>query len=229
MSMEMVIVSPVSLEKLTNKRLISACKRIEKASDDTRKALFRIAYELRRIDAHKLYSDDGFKNISDCAEKLFGYKKAMTNNLVRIAENYMDAAGALTLPIGEGQKDWTVGQLQELLKLSPDVVRELVAAGTVHSGMSSKAIRQAVKDYCNQQKALSGETADDTTPDADATTPPADDMDDTTPPDDTETVENPYETAHFRAIEAISDLLKLSDGDTAAALMDMLEELNKLG
>lgn len=227
MALEMVIVNPVTLDTLKNKKLVAACKRIEKASDDTRKALFRIAYELRRIDANKLYSDDGYKNISDCAEKLFGYKKAMTNNLVRIAENYMDAAGALTLPTGDGVKEWTVGQLQELLKLSPDVVRELVDNGTIHSGMTSKAIRQAVKDHCNQQKALeSGEEVDDTPDTVD--TPPDDETDTDTPDSGTPENEDVFENAHHKAIAALSDLMALTDGDTAAALADMLEELHKL-
>lgn len=228
MAMEMVIVNPVTLDTLKNKKLVAACKRIEKASDDTRKALFRIAYELRRIDANKLYADDGYKNISDCAEKLFGYKKAMTNNLVRIAENYMDAAGALTLPTGEGAKDWTVGQLQELLKLSPEVVRELVASGTIHSGMTSKAIRQAVKDYCNQQKAIEdGESAESTTPQGEL--PPVDDSEDDDSTMDGGDSEMAFENAHHKALSALSELIALTDGDTAAALAEMLEALHKLG
>lgn len=230
---EIMVNGTTAIDGLKDKNLQAAAKRIIKASEDTRKSLFRIAYELNRIDGRQLYKKDGFKNITDCATALFGYKKAMTNNLVRIARNYIDAASPVcVLPSGQNadgitvSAEWTVGQLQEVLSLDPAVVTELVNNGTLNATMSAKSIRAAVKAYKNGGQ--------DTEAEAEAEEPAGN-----IPPADVEDSEAEVEAeaetaahkAHVNAIEALKRLFdtlpeNCMDRENVGELLDTLRGMD---
>lgn len=228
---EIMVNGSVAIATLKNDKLVKACQRIEKASDNARTALFRIAYELRRIDANKLYSDDGFKSTAEFAEKVFGYKKAMTSNLTRIAERYMAATSPVcVLPAGvDGNgvavgKEWTIGQLQEVLTLSTDEVQALVDNGTLNASMSAKAIRQAVKDFKAKRD---GKDTADTAGTADTQAlPPADDDNDTAA-DTAETVQPTKREKAFdavrKALTVLLDSVDDTDAETVQQMIDLLE------
>ena len=228
---DIIVNGSKSIDSLQSKQLKAAANRILKASEDTRKSLFRIAFELNRIDGRKLYQTDGFKNITDCAAALFGYKKAMTNNLVRIARNYIDATQPVCLlPSGNVDgvnvsKEWTIGQLQEVLSLDVAIVRELVDNGTLNATMSAKAIRDAVKKYKNGGQ--------DETPEElpEGNIPPAEDTDADGVDADGGDVDGETETeaqkAHVAAIEAVKRLFDLipahsMDKENVGELLDSL-------
>lgn len=210
---EIMVNGTTSIEGLKDKNLQAAAKRIIKASEDTRKSLFRIAYELNRIDGRQLYKKDGFKNITDCATALFGYKKAMTNNLVRIARNYIDAANPVcVLPSGQNADgipvaaEWTVGQLQEVLSLDTAVVAELVNNGTLNATMSAKAIRAAVKAYKNG--GTDADTDGETLEIPEGNIPPADVGETDTDMDTDGETPTDAQKAHITAIEALKRLFE---------------------
>ena len=232
---EIAVVSKVEFSTLKNSKLAAACRRIEKATEQTRNALFRIAYELHRIDANKLYTDDGYKNISDAALALFGYKKAMTNNLCRIAERYLSATSPVCVLSsgidGDGvpiEKPWTVGQLQEVLTLSTDEVKALVDNGTLNANMTSKAIREAVKKYKAERD---GKTTEKEAP----ALPPVDETDDCNGADacDIPATDAPQENDLQKAIDAARKALEkllsmVTDEVKTETIQTMLDDMASL-
>ena len=53
--------------------------------NDIKKSFFKIGFRLREAANNRYYEKLGFKNISDCAEALFGFKKSTTYELMDIA------------------------------------------------------------------------------------------------------------------------------------------------
>lgn len=233
MSMEIMVNGTTAIETLKDKNLIASANRIVKASDGVRKSLFAIAYELYRIDCRGLYKADGYKNTAECAGALFGYKKAMVSNLVRIAKNYVDASTKqCLLPPGKTadgvtlEKPWTVGQLQEVISLDPGIVREMVDSGKLNSSMTAKQIRDVVKAYKNGGALPSAENAE--TAETAENLPPVSDDDSET--ETAETAENPIATAKQNAVNALKRLLDtLPDGtvyrENVTELLDSLSEM----
>lgn len=145
----MVATNTNVIATLTDKKLIQATNRIEKYMVGAKKSLFAIAIEIRKIDAQKLWEKDGFKNVSDYGEKVLGYKHAMTNNLIRVATSYLVATTQESVLPHEDKKDWSLGQLQELLTITPEEAHSLVDENIISVDMSTKKIREAVKAYKN--------------------------------------------------------------------------------
>ena len=145
----MVASSQNAVASLTDKKLIQATNRIEKYMVGAKKSLFAIAVELNKIDSQKLWEKDGFKNVSDYGEKVLGYKHAMTNNMIRISTSYIEATTQESILPHAEKKDWTLGQLQELLTITPEEAQKLVDDGIISVDMSTKKIREAVKQYKN--------------------------------------------------------------------------------
>lgn len=234
---ELMTTGKVDITTLKNQKLVAACKRIEKATEQTRNSLFRIAYELHRIDANELYKEDGYKNITDTAAAIFGYKKAMTNNLCRIAERYLSATSPVCVLSagvdGDGvpvSKAWSVGQLQEVLSLSVEEVEKLVDSGKLNATMSAKAIREAVKAYKAERDGVKEEKEE-----PEKALPPADDSE-TDSGTDSETdsgndTVNAIAKAVTAAQKALETLLSVigDDGADAETLRDMLDNLTTIG
>jgi uncharacterized protein YyaL (SSP411 family) len=159
----MVATNTNAIATLTDKKLIQATNRIEKYMVGAKKSLFAIAIEMRKIDSQKLWDKDGFKNVSDYGEKVLGYKHAMTNNLIRVATSYIEATTQESVLTHEDRKDWSLGQLQELLTITPEEAQQLVDDNLISVDMSTKKIREAVKTYKNP--VIEGEVTEDTTED----------------------------------------------------------------
>lgn len=89
----------------------------------------------------------GFKNVAHYAEVVFGYKKAMTSNLIRIGSQYVvhDKNKYYTI-LEDNGVDFTTSQLQECLKLDVATVQELVEEKTITADMTCKEIREVVKE-----------------------------------------------------------------------------------
>lgn len=138
-----------AIASLTDRKLIQATNRIEKFMIGAKKSLFAIAVELQKIDNQKLWEKDGFKNVSEYGEKILGYKHAMTNNMIRIASNYIEATTQESILPHVEKNDWTLGQLQELLTITPEEAHKLVDDNIINSNMSTKKIREAVKAFKN--------------------------------------------------------------------------------
>ena len=134
----------------TNKKLAQHTKAIEKLMTATKRNMFEISARLLVIRNEDLFADDGFKDVFDYAEKMFGYKKNMVYKLTTAAEKFIEAN-----PQGKGyvsilthdNADYTVSQLIELNSLEPDTAVELDKKNIISPDMSTKEIREKVKAY----------------------------------------------------------------------------------
>ena len=135
-----------------NKKLAQHTKAIEKLMTATKRNMFEISARLLVIRNEDLFADDGFKDVFDYAEKMFGYKKNMVYKLTTAAEKFIEAN-----PQGKGyvsilthnDADYTVSQLIELNSLEPDTAVELDKKAIISPDMSTKEIREKVKAYKN--------------------------------------------------------------------------------
>lgn len=135
-----------------NKKLAQHTKAIEKLMTATKRNMFEISARLLVIRNEDLFADDGFKDVFDYAEKMFGYKKNMVYKLTTAAEKFIEAN-----PQGKGyvsilthnDADYTVSQLIELNSLEPDTAVELDKKSIISPDMSTKEIREKVKAYKN--------------------------------------------------------------------------------
>lgn len=126
------------LEKTTEK--------INKLQVNMKKSLLAIAKTLSDIKPDDV-KKCGFKNVAHYAEVVFGYKKVMTSNLIRIGTQYVvhDKNKYYTI-LEDNGVDFTVSQLQECLKLDVADVQELVEEKTITADMTCKEIREVVKE-----------------------------------------------------------------------------------
>lgn len=129
-----------------SKSLANTTDKINKLQLNMKKSLLAIAKILSDIKAEDV-KKAGFKNTAHYAEVVFGYKKAMTSNLIRIGAQYVvhDKNKYYTILENEGS-DFTVSQLQECLKLDVATVQELVEEKTITTDMTCKEIRDVVKE-----------------------------------------------------------------------------------
>lgn len=149
---ETAIVTDTHVNNLTNKKLIAHTKAIEKLMTATKRNMFEISARLLVIRNENLFTDDGFKDVFEYAEKLFGYKKNMVYKLTTAAEKFIEQA-----PEGKGYisilahetEDYTVSQLIELNAIEPDTAVTLDRNEVINPKMTTKEIREVVKSYKN--------------------------------------------------------------------------------
>lgn len=135
---------------LKNKKLASHTKAIEKLMTATKRNMFEISARLLVIRNESLFEDDGFKDVFDYAEQLFGYKKNMVYKLTTAAEKFIEQS-----PQGKGyvsilthdDVDYTVSQLIELNAIEPDTAVKLDELEVISPSMTTKEIREVVKAY----------------------------------------------------------------------------------
>lgn len=133
--------------KFESKELTKATVAIAKATESVAKSMLKIASVMAEVEARALYADD-FKSISEYGERVFGYKKSVVYNMVRIGRDYIDPeTGKSVLALENGQ-DFTFNQLTRMLPLpSVDVAEELVAEEVITPDMTLREIENAVKEY----------------------------------------------------------------------------------
>lgn len=144
-----------------SKSLANTTDKINKLQLNMKKSLLAIAKILSDIKTEDV-KKAGFKNVAHYAEVVFGYKKAMTSNLIRIGSQYVvhDKNKYYTV-LEDNGVDFTVSQLQECLKLDAATVQELVEEKTITADMSCKEIREVVKELTTDT-AEDAEDAEDT-------------------------------------------------------------------
>lgn len=143
--------------ELKSSILIEKTAKIKQLENGVKANLYGIAAILSDVDKNGYYKDDGFKSVVEYAGKVFGYKKTMIYNMLQVAENYI-ASGENKTIFASGDKDFSMGQVQELLALPPAKSKELVKSGKITPEMTSKEIRQVVKEN-KPQKVTKDKTA----------------------------------------------------------------------
>lgn len=133
---------------IKNAALRTETKRIIDALDDAKNSLYTVAYTLNKINDGKLYAADGFADIYDYGNTVFGYKRAMVNNMIRVGANYLTSDGHCVKSLmAHSDADYSVSQMQELLTIPVDDAKQLDAAGKINPDMTTKEIRNVVADY----------------------------------------------------------------------------------
>ena len=116
-----------NLTILTNKELKKATSNIVKASQNINKNLFTVAKELNNVAENNLFVDDGFKNVEEYANKVFGFRKSTTYNFISIGKLFTNNS-TLTSNLDYTEHDYSVSQLTRLIPLgSAEVANNLIA------------------------------------------------------------------------------------------------------
>ena len=137
----------VKMDNLVNERLKEQTIKISSLLDGAKYNLYEVAMRLLVIKTEELYKDDNFVDIYDYTKKVFGYGKNMTYKMVKTAETLVEEnKGVYRSIICHDDSDYSMSQLFELGTLSPKEVVELDADGAITPSMTTKEIREVVKD-----------------------------------------------------------------------------------
>lgn len=127
------------------KKLENATQLIQLAEEGTRRNLYTIASTLAIVDKNKLYEEGDYKNTAEYGEAMFNYKRATTSALIRVAVRFLNGSNSTLKQ--EGEKDYTIYQLMELLPMSDTDIANALENGELNPYMTTKAIRDLAKSY----------------------------------------------------------------------------------
>ena len=148
----------IKMDNLVNERLKEHTARITSLLDGAKYNLYEVAMHLMVIKNEELYKDDNFTDIYDYTKKVFGYGKNMTYKMIKTAETLVEEKRVeenkveYRSIICHDESDYSMSQLFELGTLAPKEVVELDADGAINPSMSTKEIREVVKDTKEMMK-----------------------------------------------------------------------------
>ena len=143
----------VKMDNLVNERLKEHTARITSLLDGAKYNLYEVAMHLMVIKNEELYKEDNFTDVYDYTKKVFGYGKNMTYKMIKTAETLVEQKGEeYRSIICHDDSDYSMSQLFELGTLAPKEVVELDADGAINPSMSTKEIREVVKDTKEMMK-----------------------------------------------------------------------------
>lgn len=139
------------MEELTSKKLALIDKdlkdyttKIKKCGDNIRKNYIKIAHLLAEVDTKECYLEDGFESSIDYANQVLGIQKTTAYNMLKIGKEYIAENGERTILTNAGA-DYSVSQIQALLPLGVDKVKEINEEGAITPEMSVRQIKNLVK------------------------------------------------------------------------------------
>lgn len=158
---ELMIVEQNTQVTFINEDLNKATQKIFTVGSRIQKNLYEIAYILAKVEERELYTEDGFKNTAEYAQKTFGFKKTMAYSLLKIGKDFTTSKHESILPHEKGN-DFSVTQVEKCLPLKdPEKVIELVVAEEITPEMSAKEISQVIKTKLPPKKPkVTADTAD---------------------------------------------------------------------
>ena len=143
----------VKMDNIVNERLREQTVKISSLLDGAKYNLYEVAMRLLVIKNEELYKEDNFTDIYDYTKKVFGYGKNMTYKMVKTAETLVEQKGEeYRSIICHDDSDYSMSQLFELGTLAPKEVVELDADGAISPSMTTKEIREVVKDTKEMMK-----------------------------------------------------------------------------
>lgn len=136
---------------MKNEKLAAHTQAIFALMTATKRNMFEIAVRLNVIASEKLYETDGYKDVFDYAAKVLGYKRNFVYKLTAAADKFIEANGngGYVSVIVHDESDYTVSQLIEMNSVETDMVIALDENGVITPEMSTKEIREVVKDFKN--------------------------------------------------------------------------------
>lgn len=147
----------VKMDNLVNERLKEQTIKITSLLDGAKYNLYEVAMRLLVIKNEELYKDDGFTDVYDYTKKTLGYGKNMVYKMLKTAESLVEEAQVEDKTIYRSiichdESDYSMSQLFELGTLAPKEVVELDADGAINPSMTTKEIREVVKDTKEMMK-----------------------------------------------------------------------------
>ena len=143
----------VKMDNLVNERLREQTVKISNLLDGAKYNLYEVAMRLLVIKNEELYKEDNFTDIYDYTKKVFGYGKNMTYKMIKTAETLVEQKGEeYRSIICHDDSDYSMSQLFELGTLASKEVVELDADGAINPSMTTKEIREVVKDTKEMMK-----------------------------------------------------------------------------
>lgn len=139
------------MEELTSKKLSLVDKdlkdyttKIKKCGDNIRKNYIKIAHLLFEVESKECYLEDGFESTIDYASQVLGIQKTTAYNMLKIGKEYVAENGERTILTNSGV-DYSVSQIQALLPLGVEKVKEINDEGVITPDMSVRQIKGIVK------------------------------------------------------------------------------------
>lgn len=147
----------VKMDNLVNERLKEQTIKITSLLDGAKYNLYEVAMRLLVIKNEELYKDDNFTDIYDYTKNVLGYGKNMVYKMLKTAESLVEEAQVEDKTIYRSiichdESDYSMSQLFELGTLAPKEVVELDADGAINPSMTTKEIREVVKDTKEMMK-----------------------------------------------------------------------------
>lgn len=148
----------VKMDNLVNERLKEQTAKITSLLDGAKYNLYEVAMRLLVIKNEELYKEDNFTDVYDYTKKVFGYGKNMTYKMIKTAETLVEEKRVeenkveYRSIICHDESDYSMSQLFELGTLAPKEVVELDADGAINPSMTTKEIREVVKDTKEMMK-----------------------------------------------------------------------------
>ena len=148
----------VKMDNIVNERLREQTAKITSLLDGAKYNLYEVAMRLLVIKNEELYKDDNLTDIYDYTKKFFGYGKNMTYKMIKTAETLVEEKMLdenkveYRSIICHDDSDYSMSQLFELGTLAPKEVVELDADGAINPSMTTKEIREVVKDTKDMMK-----------------------------------------------------------------------------
>lgn len=152
--LESGIATQATFSQFNNEKLQRLTMRIHELTQATKRNLFEIAVHLSTIKAEKLYETAGYKSVQEYAEKNFDYKKSMVYKMLNVADKFIEARdidGQIVYmsKLAHDEADYSVSQLMEINEVEFDEAKSLDAVGSIMPSMTTKEIREVVKDFKN--------------------------------------------------------------------------------
>ena len=147
----------VKMDNLVNERLKEQTAKIASLLDGAKYNLYEVAMRLLVINDEELYKDDNFTDIYDYTKNVLGYGKNMVYKMLKTAKSLVEEAQVEDKTIYRSiichdDSDYSMSQLFELGTLAPKEVVELDADGAINPSMTTKEIREVVKDTKEMMK-----------------------------------------------------------------------------
>lgn len=138
---------------------------ILRIGEDIKSNLMQIAYIIADVDKNNAYKDDDFATVHEWTAAAFGYKQAMSYNLLKLGKeyvqrnNYVAADGnavdglytyqsnLYTREQLQEHEDFTTTQMLRMLPLGHDKAKELVDAQLITPDMTCRDIKAVVDEY----------------------------------------------------------------------------------
>lgn len=133
----------ITVKEIKNATLRKATERITKCTHAIATNAYTIAAILAKIDETECYTEDGFKNVAEYTEAIFGMKKTATYEYIKIGREYVENNHS-NLP--HEDIDFTHKQVAAMLPLkNRDRAVELIEDGTITVDTPVSEIKKIVK------------------------------------------------------------------------------------